>query len=104
MKTFKKSLIAASIAIVTTAFAEGNHIAQVDEHGHIKKDFALVQEAGQVKTVTSASMKTFSGQDAIDELGSEITTLAEQQGVEVEYIKHQFLTDPTDKLAADNAI
>lgn len=100
MKTFKKTLIAASIAISTSTFAN-NHIAQVDSHGHIKKDFVLTQEARTVVVPLVKTVKThvetisYSGQDAIDFLGDKIIQVAEEHHSDVNRFKQMLLSDFT---------
>lgn len=110
MKTFTKTIIAASIAIITNSVYAENHIAQVDQAGNIKKDFVLTQTAGQATVEknsisdTTIESQMYSGQEAIDFLGANFDKVAIEQNYEPATLRKTFLSDPTLKVDKDGKL
>jgi PKD repeat protein len=110
MKTFTKTIIAASIAIITNSVYAENHITQLDQAGNIKKDFVLSQPAGQVDveknstTGTTIESQMYSGQEAIDFLGNDFDKVATEHNYEPASLRKTFLSDPTLKVDKDGKL
>jgi PKD repeat protein len=130
MKTLKKSLIAASIAIVfSNSYADNslvgkpydldhftNHAVKLKD-GKVVQDFQVAKNTGIIpvpniekplyskeELTTLKIPESYNGQEAIDFLGSKINIVAEKHNVEPAYLKEQLLIDPTVIVTKDGQL
>jgi len=112
MKTQSKVLAAtiATILYSSTTFAE-NHIQHVVD-GKVSQTWVLEKEAGALSKNSTNTKLTIdnipgylSGQAAIDSFSpEEFEALADKQGVTEEFLKEQFLNDPSLKVDANGML
>lgn len=114
MKSNTTKVLAATIATIlysSTTFAGDNIIQRVVD-GKVSKTWVLEQEAGAlVRTSTNTKLTIdnvpgyLGGQAAIDSFSpEEFEALADKQGVTEEFLKEQFLSDPSLKVDANGML